>query len=276
MEITINGKAADITLESEKNLGDFLTGIEQWLERGGHRISGIRLDGEDITADALAGSLDRNLRDIKTIAIKTLGWPELAAEALLYTLEDIKTWQKASFADRDLIRQGWGKSVAAGFLKEQIPDIFAGVEKTLSGEGLSPAAFQRLIEERLRELTDPYGELKNIEPLVTTIAGRLEDLPLDIQTGKDGRTAETLQLFSQVAEKLFRLFYSLKSHGSDVLTIESRSVQNFIEEFGAVLKELMAAYEVKDTVLVGDLAEYELAPRFVSLYTTLKGPITIP
>ncbi|MDR2101791.1 MAG: hypothetical protein LBP43_04405, partial [Treponema sp.] len=238
MEITINGKAADITLESEKNLGDFLSGIEQWLEGGGHRISGIRLDGEDIAAGALAGSMNRSLRDIKTIAIKTLGWPELAAEALVYTLEDINAWNNAPFEDKDLVRRGWEKSAAAAFLKEQIPDVFSGAERTLAGEGIPPEAFRGLIEERLRELTDPYAELKNIESPVAVIAGRLEDLPLDIQTGKDGRTAETLQLFSHIAEKLFRLFYSLKSHGytPDTLTIESLSVQNFIEEFSTVLK----------------------------------------
>jgi hypothetical protein len=277
MEITIDGKAADITLESEKNLGDLLGGLEQWLEGGGRRLRGVRLDGRDISADALAGFLDQNLQEIKTVAVKTVGWPELAAEALLYTLEDVDAWSRASFEDRDLILRGWRESAAARFLEEQIPDVFTGVEKSLGGRGLPPEGLKGFIEERLRELTEPYAELGNMETPVAAVAKRLEDLPLDIQTGKDGRAAETIQLFSRLAEKLFRLLYALESHGLSPknCAIAALPLENFIEEFSAALKELMAAYEVKDAVLVGDLAEYELAPRLVSLYTTLKEPITI-
>jgi hypothetical protein len=277
MEIFIDGKAADITLESEKNLGDFLTGIEQWLEGGGRRLREVSLDGRNIDADTLAGCLDRNLQDIKTIAIKTVCWPELAADALIYTLEDIAAWKEASLEEKGILRQRWKESAAARFLEEQIRDIFTGVEKTLEGEGLSPEALKGLIEERLREITDPYAELENMGSLVTATAGRLENLPLDIQTGKDGQAAETIQLFSRIAEKLFRLLYALKSRGfiPENLTIDSLSMQNFIEEFGVALKELTAAYEAKDAVLVGDLAEYEFAPRLISLYTTLKKTITI-
>jgi hypothetical protein len=275
MEITIDGKAVDITLESEKTLGDFFTAIEQWLEAGGRRLRGVSLDGRDIAADAFAGCLDQNLQDIKTIAIKTVCWPELAVEALLYTLEDIDSWKGASPEERGLIREGWKESASARFLEEQIRDIFTGVEKTLAGEGLSPEASRGIIEERLREITEPRAELENLEPLVSAVAGRLENLPLDIQTGKDEQAAETIQLFSHIAEKLFRLLYTLRFSGfiPETLAIESLSVQDFIEEFSAALKELTAAYESKDAVLVGDLAEYEFAPRLVSLYTALKKTI---
>jgi hypothetical protein len=46
-----------------------------------------------------------------------------------------------------------------------------------------------------------------------------------------------------------------------------------MEEFGAALKELLAAYEVRDAVLVGDLAEYELAPRLRGLYAAINTPL---
>jgi hypothetical protein len=275
MNVTINGKAADITTESEKTLGDFLTGIELWFEGAGHRLRGLCLDGEDIGADILPGALERNLREIKTIALKTASWPELAAEAMLYSLEDMSAWGMASFEDKDRILRSWRESPAARFLAEQIPDIFTGVEGVLTGEGIAPAEAKGLIEERLRELEDPLAELGSIGSLVTAIAARLEDLPLDIQTGKDGRAAETVQLFSHIAEKIFRLLHSLKSNGFtiDGLTVQSLPMHDFIEEFNIALKELTAAYEAKDAVLVGDLAEYELAPRLVSLYRTLKEPV---
>jgi hypothetical protein len=100
----------------------------------------------------------------------------------------------------------------------------------------------------------------------------MEELPLDMQTGKDQRAAETVQLFSQMGEKLFRIFFIQKSEGLslDALTIDDLPARGFIKEFNAILEELSSAYKNHDTILVGDIAEYELAPRLVKLYTALK------
>jgi hypothetical protein len=108
------------------------------------------------------------------------------------------------------------------------------------------------------------------------ITGRLEELPIDIQTGKDGRAAETVSLFSNIAEKLFRFFVIFQSRGEFIHTVESVPIQIFLEEFNTALKELLTAYSNKDVVLAGDLAEYELAPRFRAFYTALKQPAASP
>jgi hypothetical protein len=44
-----------------------------------------------------------------------------------------------------------------------------------------------------------------------------------------------------------------------------------MEEFNAALSELSAAYENRDTVLVGDISEYELAPRLSKFFSALKN-----
>jgi hypothetical protein len=43
------------------------------------------------------------------------------------------------------------------------------------------------------------------------------------------------------------------------------NLKDYIDEFSTALKELASAYENNDTVLVGDLAEYELSPRLLCL-----------
>jgi hypothetical protein len=123
-------------------------------------------------------------------------------------------------------------------------------------------------------MANPREEIGRAENLVSGIAGRLEELPLDIQTGKDGRAAETMQLFSRIGEKLFRLLMILESSGLslETLSIDTLPAKEFMEDFASALKELNAAYENRDAVLVGDLAEYELAPRLVKLFTALKYP----
>jgi hypothetical protein len=277
MDIRINGKPADITLEAEQTLGELLSGIEDWLRPSGYALSGLRINGTAVGAAAIAEAFTRNLWDIETLDIEASNWPDLMLEALLFVQDTIQAYEEASFEEKRLMPGDWEESAAASFLSGNEPGLFQCIVKTLQGEGLSGEQLRGLIGERIRELQDPLTELYTIEPLIEGIAQRLEDLPLDIQTGKDSRAAETVQIFSTITEKLFRLFSLLRFRGivTETGTINDLPFHEFIDEFSAALRELLAAYEVKDAVLVGDLAEYELAPRLRSFYAAMNTPVTM-
>jgi hypothetical protein len=278
MTITINGQPADIILEAEKTVGQVLAGLDQWLNGSGHRLSGVTIDGETAGSGSLTGIFSRELDHIKTLDIHTCAVMELMAEALINLRRDAEEYEQAGFEGKKELYKRWQKSPEALFLTDQIPEIYEWADKSFAGEGVSPGELLNLVEERIRELQDPAGELNKAEPLIQAIVRRLEDLPLDIQTGKDGRAVETVHLFSNIAEKIFRLFNLMKAEGYDVasLTVENIPVSDYINEFGTALKELLAAYETRDAVLVGDLAEYELAPRFSNLYTAIRIPANTP
>jgi hypothetical protein len=278
MEISINGSPADITLETEKTVGDVLSGMDQWLSGTGNRLSGLLLDGEKISLDMMNEAFDRDLEGIARLDIIISAWRELAAEALAQLGEICAVYGNVSFDQREEIKTKWESSAAAAFLSSEIPDMHEFAGRSLSGEGLAPEDLGALAEERFRELTDPAGEIGRAESLVSAVAVRLEELPLDIQTGKDGRAAESMQLFSRLGEKLFRLFFILRSSGfsPEAPALEGLSIQEFMDEFSSALKELNAAYENRDAVLVGDLAEYEMAPRLVRFFSILKDPGNFP
>ncbi|MDR0689360.1 MAG: hypothetical protein LBG08_03705 [Spirochaetaceae bacterium] len=278
MNITINGNPVDITLEKERTLGELLGGIESWISSSGHSLSGLEVDGAAIGINSMEEAFQRELEKIKTIAITTSARSELLMEALFTAKEILKTYGAVSFDEQGRLREQWEKSPAGAFLSEEEPDLYEGMVKTLRGEGLPPKKLEGLLDERLRELRTPLKELANMEGVITGIARRLEDLPLDIQTGKDQQAAETVSLFSGITEKLFRLFSLLDQWGvqTEGITVEDLSVRAFIAEFTAALKELLAAYEAKDAVLVGDLAEYELAPRLLKLYSAMRSPAEKP
>jgi hypothetical protein len=274
MKITIDGKAVDVALETEKNLGDVLEGIEDWIGGSGYSLSGLRINGETLGAEAIAGAFDMAVDSVETLDIQTAGLPALMAEALLSIRQTLEDYENAAFEEKRRLEQRWAESPAASFLAERIPDLSDLAARTFRGEGLDPASLVSLLDERLRELRNPPLELEGIEALVESTARRMEDLPLDIQTGKDARAAETVQLFSTVMEKLLRIFALLKLEGfiTGTLVIDAMPFDAFIDNFNAALKELLAAYEIKDAVLAGDLAEYELAPRLRSFYTAIKTP----
>jgi hypothetical protein len=275
MRIYINESPADIVLEAEKTVGDILSGIDEWLSSSEHRISGLRIDGEPVDLAAMTAAFERSLEHIDALNIIVSSWDELALEALLNSKEDVAFYEAASAEDKECIKSVWKNSPAACFLSDHIPDVFAQMEKTFSGEGLSPAEISKTLDERVSELADIGKEFRSMAPLIETIAKRLEDLPLDIQTGQDRKAAETVSIFTKAAEKLLRLIHILNIQGMRLenLAIEEQPLVAFIEAFTALLKELLTAYENKDVVLVGDVAEYEISPRLRKLYAAIEGQL---
>ena len=273
MDIFINDKPADITLDTEETLGDVMSGIEQWLSPTGSRIRSISVNGREVSDSSLGEAFCLSVSDIKKLDISVCAWRELATEALADLYKTSFLLGKTAFEERANVISAWEGSSAARFLISDAPDIYTIGRAAFSGEGLSLSDLNIIVEERLREAGDPQGEIFNSEDLVGVIAGRLEELPLDMQTGKDRRAAETMQLFTQMGEKLFRLYFILKSEGliPETFTISGLPARDFMNKFNDALKELSSAYENKDTVLVGDIAEYELAPRLLSIYEALKN-----
>ena len=272
MNILINNKPADITLNTEKTLGDVLAGIETWISSSGNRIRSISVDGTDVFEDTLPVLFSKNVREIGKLEISVTSWRELASQALFALLETCTCFGNAAFSEREEIANAWKNSAASRFMASDISDLHKLTEYMLKGEGLLAQDLGALVEERLREVSDPGRELNSAETLVKSIAERMELLPLDIQTGNDQRAAETIQLFSRMGEKLFRILFIRNSDGLslETFTIADLPARTFLDEFNAALRELSAAYENKDTVLAGDIVEYELSPRFLNFFTALK------
>ena len=276
MNIFINEKPAEITLDTEKTLGDVLSGIEQWIASTGNRIQRISINDRDVPGDELEKVFPLEINEIEKMDVFISSWRELAAEALTDLYETCVLYGNAAFEERSQIIADWKNCSAARFLASDICDLYNLALRTLNGDGLPLSDFTVLIEERLREIADPVKEIAKMESQVRIIADRMGEFPLDMQTGKDRRASETVQLFSGIGEKLFRIFFIYKSEGllQDTFEIDGLPVRTFIDDFIAALKELSTAYENRDTVLAGDIAEYELAPRLLEIYSALKN-ITI-
>jgi hypothetical protein len=271
VNITINGKQADITIEQERTIGEVLAGLENWLTGSGHRLSGLTVDGETVDARSLDTFFGRDLASVKIMDIQTSSWAEHAVQSAGSLYESVRDLESSAYGERESLWKLWTALPEARFLRAEMPDLYGLAEKTFAGEGYPPGELRNVLEERLRELENPRGELGNSGPLVEALARRLTDLPLDIQTGKDSRAAETMGIFSALVEKLIRLFNMLKVEGlfPENLTVEGVPVLEYIGAFDATLKDLIHAYQERDTVLVGDLAEYELAPRLLRFYSAI-------
>ena len=274
MEIIINNNPIDITLDTEKTLGEVLSGLELWISSTGNRIQGINIDGKDIPSEDLNTVFENDIKNIKKLNISINLWRDLALEALEVLHNVCLAWENSSFEERKDLISIWEDSAAARFLVSDMADVYELCDRSFKGtENITVSSLKVFIEERLREFTDPLREIINAEALVKNISQRMEDLPLDMQTGKELRAAETMQLFSGIGEKLFRILLIYRSMGLSLEehTIDNQNAKSFIDSFTGILAELQSAYESQDTVLAGDIAEYELSPRLLLFYDALKN-----
>ncbi|MDR2418497.1 MAG: hypothetical protein LBD79_05540 [Treponema sp.] len=275
MQIFINEEPVDIVIEEEKTIGDVLAGIDAWLTGSENQISGLRINDESICLSTMTEAFERTLEHIDSLNITVSTWDSIAVEALLNSQEALSGYTASSFDDKAQIKNVWEESAAASFLSEHIPDIFVLLTKTLSSEA-NPVEMAQVIDERIREFTDTSSEIRKLGKLISSLTKQLEELPLDIQTAQDRKVAETVSIFSLTVDKLLRLIRILKMQNINIMEnvlIDNQSFSLFIENFTALLGEFLAAYEGKDVVSLGDLAEYELAPRLLKLYTAMGNII---
>jgi len=271
MNIRINNQPLDVRLEKEKTIGEVLSALEQWLTNSGHILCGLSIDGEAVKVSQIEEAFKKEIDSVKDIDIQTNSIAQLSASSLVTLLEDIKEYENLDFGKKAEFYDNWKETASGRFIELENQDIFALCGITFSNGAMDTASLASVTEERLREVTEPVKEFANIDPVLDEICLKLVDLPLDIQTGKDKKAAQTIQLFTAVTEKIFRVYYQIETQGffDEKKTEKKEQIITQITEFTDVLKELLDAYEKNDSVLVGDLAEYEASVKIKEIYSAI-------
>ncbi len=195
MKIFINGQEADITLDSEKNLGDVLTSFESECAKNKATTVNIVVDGEEVSADAFDTFTQKPVEAISTLELTTI-----TEDDVLLSFKDIAT------------------------------------------------RFGELIEDmKLISLQFQNGHDKKALVTVTQLA-------------------DTVDYFCK-ATALSTLFPEKFAD----MNIDGVAIQDFFGDFMAILTDFEEAFKNSDSVMLGDLAEYEITPRIESIISMIDS-----
>ncbi len=120
---------------------------------------------------------------------------------------------------------------------------------------------------------DILQSMKDLVPEVEKIASNLEQLPVILQGGDMSKAGAVIKSFTDCFDimchlaTLTALFPSV--YGSK--KIDDMSISDFIKSFSPILTDFENAFSSSDTVLTGDLAEYELKPRLESYISAVRS-----
>lgn len=291
MDIIVNGDRLAVEAGPDGKLGEALARTDDLLEKAGSVIVSLRVDGRAIDAESFGSFAERPAADFDRVDIEA----EPASAIRIRTIETLVEVLKLSIegARSDEPVEWDTLRAAAADIRDAFAGLFSADELSFVqnfAELLSRTEHQfgpadrieieaqgerlrQIFDERLAELREPLREMRKAAAFFESQASELEELPVLLQTGKDDRAMKAVSYFIEVFNKVIRIVPEIGRAGVavDSLRIEGQSLSDFYTAFNGILRQLTEAFEHRDAVLIGDLAEYEILPRMRCFFAAMDG-----
>lgn len=276
MEITVDGAAVDVQLEDEKRISDVVSAMTRWLNENGRIVTATRLDGVEPASRAQQESPgpDHKL-EFETVSVEAVMEFNLSS-----IVEKLSLIEKAlSAGNLQLIRSGLNldemiSDIEAYLAPRELPVLQSLISRALvqnEQEALpllaaSITALKLRAMERILEYRSPLQEMQKVGPVLKRLIEGIEEIPVNLQSGQALAALKEITLFAEAAGKFNRILPLLPLPDSDESPFEGWKIgdeqaENFFRDLQPVLEELAGAFDQNDRILIGDLMEYEVAPR---------------
>jgi hypothetical protein len=299
MTITINGAPISLETRESGSLGELLSQADELLDKAGSVIVSLAVDGREIDAESYASCAGKMASSVQRVEIRAENAAAIKVRALATLLELLSIAKGQAEAEGGAAGEEGGAATDwAGIRKgaEDLSDAFAGLfaadelsfvklfAEVLERSGDEPDRSSRIeisaqadrlssvFEERLAELRAPENEMRKAAALFEGRSGDLAEIPVLLQTGKEDQAMKTVLFFIEIFNKVIRVIPELRRSGVDTasISVDGAPIQEFYGSFNEVLRQLTDAFEHRDAVLIGDLAEYEILPRMKSFFAAME------
>jgi hypothetical protein len=144
-----------------------------------------------------------------------------------------------------------GRGAAASLPAERRPEALSLVKE-----------LRERVRRRIDEATHAADTLARCAEMLRQTEGDLREVSLLLQTGKDKAAMDIVIRFTDVTQSLI-----------DILPFcaPDPGRARLIAELTPILRDLVAAFDARDSILIGDLLEYEIAPRVEKLGPLLEA-----
>jgi len=289
MQITINDQPLDFTLERNETLGEVVREIKAWLEGSDLVLYSVKYRERDLLASPAEQWEGTAHTEVEELAVTVRPTAELRLENLLTVLEYLelldRSLKEASEAGLAELAPGFAAMVES---VEQVAPGEPALERlsALLAEGeAGPLAawpservqearqavegLQALVRRRLERFGDPRAAALELTESLARCRGDAEQVAPLLQTGRDKEAMNAIIRFSDLFQGVGGVLHALGAAGRPLRSLGDRSLQEFYTEMNGFLSELLEAFAAQDSVLIGDLMEYEIAPRLEQLGAAL-------
>jgi hypothetical protein len=297
LEIIVNDEKIDFTLEDENCLGEVVTALESWLSKSNLVVTSITLGSrnlnrhdQDLTEEPEEQWQGMPLDQIERIVItakllKEIQFSNIQA-VLTYLdllkvalekqdkryLDDLLTGREDTFKLLNMLYRPSSNPIAGQEIKD-LENLLSGSSRDtilawpIGVQTRALGIISKLIEllsSRLEEIKNPLAVLSSATRELEGTATNIREVSVLLQTGQEQTAMAMIIGFADLSQTLLRVLSNLEETSTislKKLKIGEESAGRFFADFNGILRELIGAFDTKDTVLIGDLLEYEVAPR---------------
>ena len=112
-----------------------------------------------------------------------------------------------------------------------------------------------------------------LSELFDELASKMEGVPVALQTGKNLEVSESIKKLADSIDQFCHIATLASLFPEDFSTeqLNGLNFKDFLAEFSPILKDFEDALQNNDTVMLGDLSEYEICPRLKDISDSLKN-----
>lgn len=149
--------------------------------------------------------------------------------------------------------------------------------RKITAETFDDEAEKRLTGNERFEFTlvtknDIMQSFDRLAELFLELAEKMEDVPSELQNGKNEEVALSIKNLADSIDQFSHTaaLATLYPETFSDTRIDGMGFNDFFADFSPILKDFEQALQSNDTVMIGDLAEYEICPRLKAIAGSLK------
>ena len=113
----------------------------------------------------------------------------------------------------------------------------------------------------------------NLSTLFASLSEKMAQVPVEFQNGKTSTVSNSIKDLADSIDQFCHVatLASLFPETFNSTTIDGQNFNEFFADFSPILVDFEDALKNNDTVLIGDLSEYEICPRLEAISKALKA-----
>ena len=140
-------------------------------------------------------------------------------------------------------------------------------------EAVKPLSENTKFEFSIVTINEIKASFAKLSELFNELANQMEGVPVALQSGKNLEVSESIKKLADSIDQFCHIatLASLFPETFTNTTMNGMNFKDFFADFSPILKDFEDALQNNDTVMLGDLSEYEICPRLKEISKALQN-----
>ena len=140
-------------------------------------------------------------------------------------------------------------------------------------EAAKPLSENTKFEFSIVTINEIKASFAKLSELFNELANQMEGVPIALQSGKNLEVSESIKKLADSIDQFCHIatLASLFPETFTNTTMNGMNFKDFFADFSPILKDFEDALQNNDTVMLGDLSEYEICPRLKEISKALQN-----